>query len=298
MPNRRNQIAQGARARGLDPLAVLAVASVEGGFNGAVGDQGTSYGPFQLHVGGALPHGRGNNWANSQAGINYALDNIARVARGKHGQAAIDAIVRLFERPANPGAEVQKASSRYGKVGGGPASALGAQAGTPAAGQAAPGNTVDKMALIQALSAQRPDVGGIAQLLAAPQQAPQQPAHPLQQAQAHHHPAGNAINELFYDPLGGIKHGQQTGAIGHHSDHVHVALSSAAAQRAALQHARQLGLHVGEENTRDVHPVHVKNSYHYRILDRKTGLRGAADVSGDPRAMAAYYRWVAQTFGG
>lgn len=29
--------------------------------------------------------------------------------------------------------------------------------------------------------------------------------------------------ELFYDPLGGIKHGQQIGAIGGHSDHVHVA---------------------------------------------------------------------------
>lgn len=29
--------------------------------------------------------------------------------------------------------------------------------------------------------------------------------------------------ELFYDPLGGIKNGQQIGAIGGHSDHVHVA---------------------------------------------------------------------------
>jgi hypothetical protein len=29
--------------------------------------------------------------------------------------------------------------------------------------------------------------------------------------------------ELFYDPLGGIKHGQQIGAIGGHGDHVHVA---------------------------------------------------------------------------
>ncbi len=29
--------------------------------------------------------------------------------------------------------------------------------------------------------------------------------------------------ELFYDPLGGIKHGQQIGAIGGHGNHVHVA---------------------------------------------------------------------------
>jgi hypothetical protein len=34
---------------------------------------------------------------------------------------------------------------------------------------------------------------------------------------------GSNITELFYDPLGGIKHGQEIGAIGGHSDHVHVA---------------------------------------------------------------------------
>ncbi len=29
--------------------------------------------------------------------------------------------------------------------------------------------------------------------------------------------------ELFYDPMGGIKHGHQIGAIGGHANHVHVA---------------------------------------------------------------------------
>jgi hypothetical protein len=29
--------------------------------------------------------------------------------------------------------------------------------------------------------------------------------------------------ELFYDPMGGIKHGHQIGAIGGHSNHVHLA---------------------------------------------------------------------------
>ncbi|MGC4115174.1 MAG: hypothetical protein QM765_11310 [Myxococcales bacterium] len=29
--------------------------------------------------------------------------------------------------------------------------------------------------------------------------------------------------EMFYDPIGGIKHGQNIGAIGGHSDHVHIA---------------------------------------------------------------------------
>jgi hypothetical protein len=35
---------------------------------------------------------------------------------------------------------------------------------------------------------------------------------------SHTHPA-----ELFYDPMGGMKHGHNIGAIGGHSNHVHVA---------------------------------------------------------------------------
>ncbi len=35
---------------------------------------------------------------------------------------------------------------------------------------------------------------------------------------SHTHPT-----ELFYDPMGGIKNGRQIGAIGGHSNHVHVA---------------------------------------------------------------------------
>lgn len=99
--------------RGLDPNAVLAVATVEGGFSGSIGDSGTSYGPFQLHVGGALPAGKTNTWARSTAGINYALDKIAGVAKGLTGRDAINAIVTKFERPAAPQAEVSKAFNIY-----------------------------------------------------------------------------------------------------------------------------------------------------------------------------------------
>lgn len=35
--------------------------------------------------------------------------------------------------------------------------------------------------------------------------------------------AGTHPTELFYDPMGGIKNGHQTGAIGGHGNHVHVA---------------------------------------------------------------------------
>src|SRR6266705_2635464 len=101
--NLRRYIAQKSKALGLDPIAVLAVANAEGGFNGAIGDGGTSFGPFQLHMGGALPSwvtakgaGFAQRWANSQAGVDYALTQIAHVAKGLKGQKAVNAIVLRF----------------------------------------------------------------------------------------------------------------------------------------------------------------------------------------------------------
>jgi hypothetical protein len=100
--------------RNLDPRAAASVAMNEsGGRFGAVGDNGTSFGPWQLHVGGALPRGRTAAWANSPAGIQYALRQMASVAGGLHGQAAVAAIARRFERPADPGAEIATALSYY-----------------------------------------------------------------------------------------------------------------------------------------------------------------------------------------
>ena len=105
----------------LDPQAVMAIASQEG-LSGGVGDQGTSFGPFQMHAGGALPArvwAKGaryaQKWAWSAAGINYALRRIEAVAGGLQGQAAIAAISRGFERPANPAKEIAGASSVYGR---------------------------------------------------------------------------------------------------------------------------------------------------------------------------------------
>jgi hypothetical protein len=107
-----------ARKYGIDPRAALAVARTEGGLRfGAVGDAGTSYGPFQLHRGGALPRGRGAGWANSPAGIEYAIRKMSQAgARGLTGRAAIESIVRDFERPADPGSQIAKALSFYGKM--------------------------------------------------------------------------------------------------------------------------------------------------------------------------------------
>lgn len=102
----------------IDPFAAMAVALGEGGLRfGSIGDRGTSFGPFMLHEGGALPKGSGPGFANSIKGIEYALRRMAEAgARGLRGQAAIDAIIRKFERPAAPGASVSAASGRYSDV--------------------------------------------------------------------------------------------------------------------------------------------------------------------------------------
>jgi hypothetical protein len=110
--------------------------------------------------------------------------------------------------------------------------------------------------------------------------------------------AEGKINELFYDPLGGVKYGKQIGAIGGHVDHVHMSLDNGKAQLRAIQQAQKMGLHVSDDGVHDkVDPVHVRSSFHYRTFGPKFGnLRQAADVSGSPQQMAAFYRWVSQTF--
>jgi hypothetical protein len=117
-----SQIHQGAVARNLDPSAVLAVAGQEG-LSGKPGDNNTSFGPFQLHISGALPQeiaAKGPTfaqaWAMSPAGINYALDAIAKVAGGLRGPQAVQAIVSRFERPANVAGEVSRATGGLGSV--------------------------------------------------------------------------------------------------------------------------------------------------------------------------------------
>jgi hypothetical protein len=138
----RSYLAAAAKSAGLDPNAVLAVASAEGGFGGAVGDSGTSFGPFQLHVGGALPKGlsgtAGALFSQSKQGIDYALGQIKAVAGGLTGMAAVKAIVTRFERPADGGAgDISRASSFLSGLG--VTSMASIQAGTR---QVSPAQTV------------------------------------------------------------------------------------------------------------------------------------------------------------
>lgn len=103
----------------IDPRAAMGIASHEG-LGGGIGDNGTSFGPFQLHYGGAYPSfapqgaGASQAWATSAPGIDYALGRIANVAGGLKGLPAITAISTRFERPANPQAEIQDAAAHYG----------------------------------------------------------------------------------------------------------------------------------------------------------------------------------------
>ena len=97
------------------------------------------------------------------------------------------------------------------------------------------------------------------------------------------------IKELFYDPQGGFKNGQQIGAIGGHSDHVHVA-----AEKRRVEYlgrvAQKMGLRVSEQDKFGGRPSggHAPNSWHY------SGQ--AIDVSGDAKRMAAFAKLVRRQY--
>jgi len=90
---KRAYIASQAAALGLDPRAVLGVATAEGGFSGAVGDGGHAYGPFQLNnAGGVITNmfpgwsqKQIQAWAWSKQGVNFALQKMSGVAAGQTG---------------------------------------------------------------------------------------------------------------------------------------------------------------------------------------------------------------------
>jgi hypothetical protein len=116
--NAGSAIIAAAKKVGVDARAALAVAMTEGGTSfGAVGDKGTSFGPFQLHIGGANPYGdpaKAAAFANSIKGIAYALRLMSEAgAKGKSGFDAISEIVRNFEKPADPSGEIRKAIAYY-----------------------------------------------------------------------------------------------------------------------------------------------------------------------------------------
>ena len=130
-----------ARKYGLDETAMLQVAQAESGLNPQnISDGGTSFGLFQLHQGGAL-----GNMSNAQArryldpylNADFAARQMRQMGLHKFkGAAAVEQMVRRFERPANPGAEIQRALGYTPLAHPSPAPAAMAEAKAPVAAQA------------------------------------------------------------------------------------------------------------------------------------------------------------------
>lgn len=143
-------IQQAGAKYGVDINALLSVAAQEG-LGGGVGDNGTSFGPFQMHEGGALPPGKDQKWAESPEGIDYAIQQIAKAAKGKTGAEAIKAIVTQFERSADQPGEIARALELYngGKAtlspGGGVSSQTGSDASSTSASDLVKSNTIGSL---------------------------------------------------------------------------------------------------------------------------------------------------------
>lgn len=311
-PAVRDAIVRIARNQGVDPVAALAVAFGEGGIRwGAIGDQGTSHGPFQLRRGGALPADKDAAWANSIDGIRYAIRTMAGAgAKGLKGLDAINAIVRQFERPAAPDASVQNAWKRYqdpafrkalmdavGPLPGQQPQMPGLP-GAPATSMQPGAPDVTKLAAIQNLSAiasgkKYDPIAALGNLLAEKQRAAAtyggytsaddvtaattNPQPPTPVTGTTQRGVGKPI-QAEWSKLSGF--GKMT------PDFMVL----------AIQKAQALGLRVGENPYVDpIDGNHVNGSFHYQTFAnpyKGKKLGRAIDISGDPQAMDAFFRWA------
>lgn len=297
---------------GIDAAAAIAVARGEGGLVNRAGDVGDlagggSFGPFQLYTKGALPaQFRGkpaaaDSWAWSPDGIGYALRKMKEAgAGGLQGRAAVEAIVRRFERPADPDTSVRNAIGRLGsEIAAVPAATAPAPAritnelraapvdtgpdrrrqfATELLGARAGGGKLDTRALLSAVLARRaPDPAQLAAPAAAPgPAAPTLPGQPSatgptgpKRAQAG---GGNRLNrefgidDAFHTPLGySIDEGKRWDrTIANHDKHGHVSATDPGTMLRLIKEGQRRGLSVRENPYVDkVDPVHTKGSDHY-----------------------------------
>lgn len=305
---------------GIDPAAAIAVALGEGGLvnrENDIGDLagGGSYGPFQLYAKGALPRQYVGNaaladrWAWSPEGIKYALSRMkAAGASGLRGPAAVEMIIRRFERPADPNKSVAAALARLGTGGvaqrteQGGASNSFAQAFKPEVAGSMPAAPIQNRRdfILQGLIAGRnpndliqalPGMRRREAVVAGPSPNPASRASTPAMSQTS---TGKDIRELIYDPMGSVFDGVASKEpYGGHPNHVHYAGRTPQQMLQAIALARNLGLSVRENPYTDpVDPVHTKNSLHYGNFpgvynDRKLGR--AADISGDPNKLRTLY---------
>lgn len=109
-PNVIASIRKAAQATGADPAALLATSLTESGARkGIVGDNGTSFGAFQFHVGGALGK-HSPTWADSyQAYLNRAQEFQRLGVHGGKGAAAV-------QRPADAAGYAVKVDANLAKA--------------------------------------------------------------------------------------------------------------------------------------------------------------------------------------
>lgn len=274
-----------ARKLGLDPRAVKAVASTEGGLRwGAVGDGGYAHGPFQQNAAGGVLTNRWRSqgreaaiaFANSEAGVLESMTAMARHAKGLSGKAAINAIVSKYERPADIPGGIAKAWGRYGDFAG---------TGTAALSPAKPGRATFQAQPI--VDDRRRAVhdwanAGLSAYIEGNDNAP--PLHQfLKQAQ----------EEIELPTLPSLQPGRTVKNSATPTVSPSKALQGGSAGVvAAIKYAQSLGLRVSENPYVDkVDPVHVKNSDHYQTYDG-TNVGKAMDVSGDPTKLKQYFKWI------
>lgn len=117
--NALQAIQAAAKKHGIkDWRALAAVSHAESGLiPSSMGDSGTSYGLFQLHRGGALgnmPDSQARQYLDAYRNADFAARQIKKLGiHGLTGRDAIHAFVTQFERPKNPGPEVERAFAWY-----------------------------------------------------------------------------------------------------------------------------------------------------------------------------------------
>ena len=144
-------ITQVATADGISPALAIATAQQESGLNPyAVGDQGTSFGLYQLHIGGELGNLPGTLAQQEAEAQNPVLNAETALAQFEQTQKATGlsggALAAAAQRPANPSAYAAAINGLLGGSSGtGPPQARGistqmggpggnAATGTPSAG--------------------------------------------------------------------------------------------------------------------------------------------------------------------
>lgn len=288
-----------ARAREL-----VAASYAESGLNpGARNKSSGAAGLFQLLSSGYVQ--RANKMGgvyNPQANINAILPNYVGYWKS-HPNAAPGAAGRDVELSGEGAGFYSSPLSLLGNLGGGGV-ATGA---VPAAGTPGPrpGSAPDTLnnPMLNALVAGKP-----INFLDMPTPAPQSQlaaaaTGPTTRRAATQGPVGGThaggLAEAFYDPLGSYDNGHFGGAIGGHSDHVHLSITNPQTMLTAISYATAHGLRVGENPyVGKVYPVHVKGSFHYRDFPgryRGKQLGEAIDVTGNPAAMAAFYKWATRS---